>query len=194
MQKRCLLTHFETLQFSSHGSKGNLAWFSSCFYHYNVGRVCKSTMLNSVSPALRPPTHLTEEGFRKTLGMACARVYADPGWVQEESCSPGLSEWDKGIKLTNAALMKRCLSPACWPAFSHMSNYELWAENVLVIRRGRPDDLGRALLGWQHLLRPFKEWLFSSPQHLYTNSSVVLWFLKPPVRVKALACQAQDLW
>lgn len=60
---------------------------------------------------------------------------------------------------------------------------KLWtmaAENILVIQWGRPTDLGRAGLGWQHLLRTFKEWLFSSAQHLYTNSSVVLWFFKPP--------------
>lgn len=59
----------------------------------------------------------------------------------------------------------------------------LWtmaAENIQVIQWGWPEDLGRALLGWQHLLRPFKVWLFSSSQHVYSNASVVLWFLKPP--------------
>lgn len=63
-----------------------------------MGRVCKSTRLNSVFPAPRPPTHLTE-GFRKTPGMSCAHLHRLQ-WVQKKSCPLGLSEGEKGIKLT----------------------------------------------------------------------------------------------
>lgn len=84
-------------------------------------------MLNSVSPAPRPPTHLTEEGFRKTLGMLllCARLHRLRASPERQLPSSSV-RIRQGYQTSNPALEKLIASGEYWLAFSHVSNYEEW--------------------------------------------------------------------
>lgn len=90
-------------------------------------------MLNSVSPAPRPPTHLTKGGFRKTFGMLlCARLHRLRVSPERELPSRSV-RMRQGYQTNNPALEKWIVSGEYWPAFSHMSNYkECWNNSNLL--------------------------------------------------------------
>lgn len=97
-EKCCLLKHFKTLQFSSHGSKGNLADFHPAFIITMWEGYANQQYQTLFS--LHPDHPLIwQKGFVRLLGCRVP-VYTDSMWVQRKSCPLSLSEWEKGIKPT----------------------------------------------------------------------------------------------